>query len=33
MSAAEWDELLCCAVVGMAGVGIAWWTGHGGKWW
>ena len=32
MSAADWDELICCAVVGMAGLGIAWWTWHGGRW-
>ncbi len=33
MSATDWDELICCAVVGMAGVGIVWWTWHGGRWW
>ena len=33
MSAADWDDLICCAVVGVAGVGIFWWAWNGGKWW
>lgn len=33
MSAADWDDLICCAVVGVAGVGVFWWAWHGGRWW
>lgn len=32
MSAADWDDLICCAVVGVAGVGLAWWAWNGGRW-
>lgn len=32
MIAADWDELICCVVVGVAGAGVFWWAWNGGRW-
>lgn len=33
MTALDWQDLCCISVVIVAGVGVVWWSWHGGQWW